>query len=325
MGLPAENLSAEKIKRRWNGKWKMRFIFGRGMVSDDTEHTLMVAQALLEHPEDACKFQRLLAWKFRWWFIGLPAGVGLATARACIKLWLGFPAIKSGVTSGGSGPAMRSAIIGAYFAENSEKRKKFVLASSRLTHRSWQADTAALAVANGGCPDFTAAIPILKSLSSEPEWQRTVSEMDASLNNEHSVAEFARRMGLERAVTGYSLHVVPVAIYAWLRHSSDFRAALSAALDCGGDTDTVGAVVGPLAGASSGKDCIPTEWLNALWEWPRSTSVIERIADRLSAQNSITQRLGPVHYFWPAQIFRNLVFFITVLIHGFYRLLIFWK
>ena len=47
-GLPAENLSAEKIRKRWNGEWKMRFIFGKGMVSDDTEHTLMVAQALLE-------------------------------------------------------------------------------------------------------------------------------------------------------------------------------------------------------------------------------------------------------------------------------------
>jgi len=26
------------------------------------------------------------------WFLGLPAGVGLATARACLKLWLGFSA-----------------------------------------------------------------------------------------------------------------------------------------------------------------------------------------------------------------------------------------
>ncbi len=42
LGLPAENLSAETIRRRWQGQWRMAFIFGRGMVSDDTEHTLMV-------------------------------------------------------------------------------------------------------------------------------------------------------------------------------------------------------------------------------------------------------------------------------------------
>src|SRR5215469_8582934 len=128
LGLPAENLSAEKIKRRWGGNWKMRFLFGRGMVSDDTEHTLMVAQTLLEHPDDALKFHRSLAWKLRWWFLGLPGGVGLATARACLKLWLGFPPGKSAVNSGGSGPAMRSAIIGAYFAHDPSLRKQFVLA-----------------------------------------------------------------------------------------------------------------------------------------------------------------------------------------------------
>jgi ADP-ribosyl-[dinitrogen reductase] hydrolase len=48
LGLPAENLSADRIRRRWKGQWKMRFIFGRGMASDDTEHTLMVAQARIK-------------------------------------------------------------------------------------------------------------------------------------------------------------------------------------------------------------------------------------------------------------------------------------
>ena len=52
LGLPSEGLTAEQIRRRWKGQWTMRFIFGRGMVSDDTEHTLMVAQALLSHPGD---------------------------------------------------------------------------------------------------------------------------------------------------------------------------------------------------------------------------------------------------------------------------------
>src|SRR5436190_24086422 len=86
LGLPAENLSSRRIRRWWKGEWRMRFVFGRGMISDDTEHTLMVAQALLSHPKDADKFQRCLGWKFRWWLVGLPAGVGLATARACLRL-----------------------------------------------------------------------------------------------------------------------------------------------------------------------------------------------------------------------------------------------
>src|SRR5882724_11800805 len=53
LGLPAENLSPERIRKRWSGKWRMRFLFGRGMISDDTEHTIMVAQALLSDAFDA--------------------------------------------------------------------------------------------------------------------------------------------------------------------------------------------------------------------------------------------------------------------------------
>jgi len=120
LGLPAENMSPERIRRRWKGEWRMRLAFGRGMISDDTEHTLMVAQALLAHPNDAAAFQRSLAWKFRWWFAGLPGGVGLATAKACLKLWAGFPANKAAVASAGSGPAMRSAIISHKFGPETE-------------------------------------------------------------------------------------------------------------------------------------------------------------------------------------------------------------
>ncbi len=61
LGLPAENLSPEQIRGRCRGHWQMRFVFGPGMISDDTEHTLMVAQALLSHPDDPMAFQRLLA------------------------------------------------------------------------------------------------------------------------------------------------------------------------------------------------------------------------------------------------------------------------
>src|SRR5262245_21409015 len=78
LGLPAENLSPGRIHRVWKGDWQMRFLLGRGMISDDTEHTLMVAQALLAHPNDAAAFQRSLARKFRWWLAGLPGGVGFA-------------------------------------------------------------------------------------------------------------------------------------------------------------------------------------------------------------------------------------------------------
>ena len=328
LGLPAENLSPDRIRKWWRGEWRMRLLFGHGLISDDTEHTLMVAQALLSHPDDAAAFQRTLAWKLRWWFVGLPGGVGLATAKACLRLWFGFPAHRVAVRSAGSGPAMRSAILGAYFAHDPDRRRAFVAASTSVTHRSWQAETAAQAVAecvaltlqHQGQPAAALVLATLRSLSQEAEWQSVLSQIEAGLTAQSSVTEFVRTMGLERGVTGYALHVVPVAIFAWLRHPGDFRVAMTAALDCGGDTDTVGAVLGALTGASVGKDGIPAEWRESICDWPRSPSFMEHVARRLAEQTQTTHALGEVRCFWPGLILRNLLFLGVVLAHGFRRL-----
>ena len=328
IGLPAENLSPRRIRRRWPEPLRMRLILGRGMMSDDTEHTLMVAQALLSHPKDPVTFQRALAWKFRWWFAGLPGGVGLATAKACLRLWIGFPANKCAVVSAGSGPAMRSAIIGAFFASEPEKRREFVMASSRLTHRGWQAEIAALAVAEAaalavrseGAPNQAEVLSIMRGLSPEREWRTRISEIEACLKAERPVSDFVGNLGLKGGVTGYSLHVVPVALYTWLRHPYDFRSALTSAIECGGDTDTVGAILGALCGATTGTKVIPAEWIQGIWEWPRSCRFIERLAERLAAQENSSACLGPVRYFWPGLIPRNLLFLAVVLAHGFRRL-----
>ena len=329
LGLPAENLSPERIRNLWVGEWRMRFLLGRGMISDDTEHTLMVAQALLSEPDDAARFQEALARGLKWWFVALPAGVGLATAKACLRLWVGFPVEKCAVTSAGGGPAMRSAIIGAYFADDAEKRRAFTLASARLTHRSWQAETAALAVAEATALACTRqaelepneVIDALRSLSSEDEWQRWLGRIKKALDAGIPVAEFARASGLGRGITGYALHVVPMALYSWMRHPREFKAGMGAALNCGGDTDTVGAVLGGLLGASLGVQGIPQEWLNGLSDWPRSKEFMMRVAKRLAEQQNLDVKAGPVPYWRFGVLPRNLLFLVAVLLHGFRRLL----
>ena len=329
LGLPAENLSPERIQKLWHGDWRMRFLFGRGMISDDTEHTLFVAQALLTEPEDASKFQRALARRLKWWFAALPGGVGLATAKACLRMWVGFPITKCAVASAGSGPAMRSAIIGAYFAHDAQRRRAFTLASSRLTHRSWQAETAALAIAEAAAlairksetPEPFELIELLRPLSSEEEWQTWLSRINSGLAAGTTVAEFACQAGLPNGITGYSLHVAPIALYSWMRHPGDFNTALTVALNCGGDTDTVGAVLGGIAGSTLGLEGIPQKWSANLADWPRTKAFMLSVAERLAEQSVFGKTLGPVRYFWPGIIPRNLLFIAVVLLHGFRRLL----
>ena len=327
LGLPAEGMSRQRIQRRWHGQWRHRFLFRRGMVSDDTEHTLFVAQALLAHPNDPAAIQRCLAWKLRLWLLGIPAGIGFATLRAILKLWLGFSPTRSGVRSAGNGPAMRSAIIGAYFFDEPESRREFVAAATSLTHTDPRALTAASAVAEAAALAIRMDEPIddwltaLPRLSRDDEWRALCRKLSDAFAAGISVQAFAESLGLRNAVTGYAYHSVPVALYAWVRHRGDFRAAMESALNCGGDTDSVGAIVGALAGTDVGRESIPFEWLSGICEWPRTNRSLEQIAERLARQKEVGRPLGPVRYFWPGLIPRNFIFLVAVLLHGFRRLL----
>ena len=49
-------------------------------------------------------------------------------------------------------------------------------------------------------------------------------------------------------------------------------------LDCGGDTDTVAAIAGAIAGLTVGEAGIPGTWLDGLWDYPRTKSVLRRVA-----------------------------------------------
>jgi len=60
----------------------------------------------------------------------------------------------------------------------------------------------------------------------------------------------------------YTLESVPFSIATFLRHPTDFRAALKEAVEAGGDTDTNAAIVGSLVGANVGLEGIPPEWRN---------------------------------------------------------------
>lgn len=327
LGLPAEGLSPARIRKRWHGVWRHRLLPGRGMVSDDTEHTVMVAQALLSAPADVATFQRDLARRLRWWFARLPAGVGLATARACLRLWLGVPPHRAGVYSAGNGPAMRSAIVGAFFRNDPARRRDYVRASTRLTHADPRAEVAAQAVAEATAgaarreSSNATILPALRELSGDAEWPSLVQRVEDGLSAGQTVEGFATALGQGQGVSGYAYRTVPVAIFAWLRHGPDFERALTAALNCGGDTDTVGAIVGGICGAATGEAAIPSVWRSGLWDWPCSTNYLRALARCLTAADGGESCPQPPKLSPSGSALRNLFFLTVVLAHGVGRLL----
>jgi len=54
---------------------------------------------------------------------------------------------------------------------------------------------------------------------------------------------------------------IPFALAMLLRHPTDFRAAVSETINCGGDTNNNAALVGALVGMNVGGQLIPSEWI----------------------------------------------------------------
>jgi ADP-ribosyl-[dinitrogen reductase] hydrolase len=336
LGLPREPLSRRRARRLFGDPpLSHRLLLGRGLVSDDTEHTCMVAQALLRAPDDVENFARSLAWKLRFWLLGLPAGTGRATLRAVLKLWLGFSPNRSGVYSAGNGPAMRAAILGVCLGQDRQRLCSYVRASTRLTHTDPRAERGALLVAlaahHGAVhgPQGVRGDIFLRELRDalpdlDEELRGLMGQVEEHWRRDAPAGELADALGLRRGVTGYVYHTVPVALYCWLRHPGDFRRAVEEVIALGGDADSTGAIVGGIAGATVGVDGIPLGWLDGIWEWPCSVRWMRQLGHRLAGQFGDADSCvgpGPLPLFWPGIIPRNLLFLAIVLAHGFRRLL----
>ena len=324
LGLPMEGISRRRARKMFRGPLRHRFLVGRGMCSDDTEHACMTAAAILEHPDDAGALARSLAWKLRWWVLGLPAGVGLATLRAIVRLWLGIPPERSGVRSAGNGPAMRAAVIGAYFRDDETRLREYIRASTLLTPTDPRAERGALLIALAaahavrlGSADGFLEVAMRES-AGEEELHRFLKIAAEDLHAGSSPEIFADAIGLSHGVTGYINHTVPVALYCWLRTPHSFEEAVGTCIALGGDTDTTAAIVGALVGATAGASAIPKSFVDGVIEFPRSVTWIRRLASDLAAKRK-PERSSVT--FFPLLFLRNLLFLINVLAHGFRRLL----
>ncbi len=327
LGLPYEGLSPRRAERLLGPSVRHRLLFGRGMLSDDTEHTCMVLQSLLVADGDVDLFQRDLCSRLRWWLLSLPAGTGLATARAIFKLWFGFSPPSSGVFSAGNGPAMRSAILGVMLPL--DRIKEFVTASTEITHSDpkarWGAMAVALAahVASLGRPVVASEYLLLlkAQLESEPveEFLELMRRAVASIDQFESTSTFSASTLSARGVSGYVYQTVPIAIHAWLRHQHDYRAAIEDVIRCGGDTDTTAAIVGGIIGAATGPSGIPEAWRRGICDWPLTMGWLEKLAVVATHDLPLEWKNVPRLPFF-RRLLRNLIFLPIVLAHGFGRL-----
>jgi ADP-ribosylglycohydrolase len=333
IGLPYEGLSARRAARLLGPPTQHRLIAGRGMVSDDTEHAVMTAQAWIEAGGVADEFSRRLAKRLRWWLLGLPAGIGKATLLACVRLWLGYPPQTSGVRSAGNGPAMRAPLLGL-LARDEEELDTLVAASTRLTHSDPRALYGALVVASAvryavqtATPDVaefsTVCHRLLARQAEATAMREAIAPVFDSLwhNGFSTTRAFSEAQGWRYGASGFILQTVPAVLHAWLLHPRDYRAAVMDVIEAGGDADTTAAIAGGILGSAVGTEGIPPAWQDGLWDSHANRTLLESLADALGVvDESRTSQPSPC---WSAirTPLRNGFFLSIVLAHGFRRLL----
>lgn len=341
LGLPREGLSAKKAHALFgHGALRQSLIVlpGKriGLCSDDTEHAWLTAQALIETNytgyTDELEFAKNLGKRLKLWFLALPAGGGMATLRACLRLCIGISPEKSGINSAGNGAAMRAPIIGAFFAYDQALMARMLVSSTSMTHRDERAREGAWVIAMAMrivCTQNSSVVPADAFFESVLPYVHNLELKENILCAQHYLQEgktlpdLLKAFGAEgKGVTGYINNTVPAVIFTWLRYYGDYEQAVTQIVEAGGDTDTTAALVGALVGAGLGVDCIPEHWVKNLKEWPANVRFLNQMAKALAQkQSNLAVPVRPPQLFWPFVLLRNLAFLLIVLAHGFRRLL----
>jgi len=251
LGLPYEGLSSRRGLRLMPFPLRQRLIGGYGFVSDDTVQSAIALASLARRPESPRAFQDEFGHRLRVWFLSIPPGIGFSTVKACLRLCIGVSPSRAGVFSAGNGAAMRAAVIGAALQALPEERIRFVEHGSMVTHTDPRAvegaQLVALAAALAAQGRLTALEDEARALVPHWSWHERWPD---------------------DGPTGYVLHTVNAAIRI-VTTSSGFEDAMRKVIEFGGDTDTVGAIVGGILGAAPSSGPVPPEW-NRILGWPQT-------------------------------------------------------
>ncbi len=189
----------------------------------------------------------------------------------------------------GNGAAMRVAPVGLLFADDLDRVADQAALSARPTHLHPigidGARILALAVALATPGGRLRRREFFGELArrAETEEFRWQLEMAARLGPSDTVGPFGNGLEAHRSVT------TAIAIFA--ASPDDYPRVVRRAIGQGGDTDTLAAMAGALAGARVGIDAIPAHLLARLEDSTGGRAYIEALADRLFEGHRL--RVGP--------------------------------
>lgn len=328
-GLVAEGLSPRRLRRLFPAPLPIFGVLpGHGLVSDDTEHAAITAQAFIASGGDPTAFEKDLARRLKRWLWALPPATGLATGRALLKLSVGVPPRHSGARSAGNGPCMRAPVLGALVSQPGALYD-LVYRSSRMTHQDQEAIHGAFLIARWvSLAKALGRSPTLAELKAgvapwihrKEGWLPLLDEIQASVDRQESTTTFVWDRGWKKGPTGYVVHTVAAALHC-LHAPGTWEEVVREAVQLGGDTDSVAALVGALAIHDPARGPLPEEWLSQLKDWPMTRSWLQRVGEAAEAAAKTTLPASPPELLFVARMARNLGFLVLIGWHGVRRLL----
>jgi ADP-ribosylglycohydrolase len=270
-----------------------------GSVTDDTEQALLLADALLAgggHIESEDLARRLLAWAERARERGSLDLLGPSSSAAVAALIAGGPTAEVGRSGATNGAAMRITPVGLIISSDDlDALVDLVVEASRVTHHTGVAIAGASAVAaavSGGVDGASIAEATTLGIRASDLGQRrgewvagasvarriawAIGLVDAD-DHDRSVRDVVELVGTSLATQ----ESVPAAFAVLALHPDDPWQACLTAASLGGDSDTIAAMVGAIAGACHGMDSWPPDAVRAVRETNQLD--LEMFAEKLLA------------------------------------------
>ncbi len=245
-----------------------------GEVTDDTQQTLILADALTETGLDLDRFAGgLIAW-----YQGGPKDIGDTTRIALEALAAGTSPLETGEIAlaargvrgaASNGAVMRCAPVALRFRRDPARLVAASLDSARITHAEERAAWATVAVNQ-------AIVHLLEGgeIGDAPE-----AAIKGVPNDEvcAAIREAADRERGDIRARGFVLETIGASFWS-LVHGKDARDAIELAVAFGDDADSTGAVTGALAGAAYGVDALPVTWRDAVQFREQLTATAARLS-----------------------------------------------
>ncbi len=148
------------------------------------------------------------------------------------------------------------------------------------------------------------------------------SQLGPALDQSRDLAE--KRVSTHEAAricgtSGFVVHSVPFATFIFLRYGNDPLFALMEAANAGGDTDSIGAIVGGWLGALHGARQMPGELLDRIHDGPFGPTHLRALGVALCQVRDGEPCTVPP-YSVAGALLRNLALYPVILGHGFRRL-----